>query len=260
MKARKLLPVVFLLLLLTACGLKAPASYTQEQMDAIQAERDAVQSQLDAVQAELDIVGQQLAVTRTQITEVKVELDTTRRKLHDTQTELEEELQKSEEEQSALQAEIDRLGGQGAAQTPKTSTAQIGGGQIPVSAPPVPTATAAADFSAYAAEIITLTNQKRTENGLPELIPDEEMMAFAQVRSVEVSTLRGHTRPDGSHIGDYGYGENCAYGQPTPEKAIASWWSSEGHKANILHNYTHIGVGCYRDAGGTWYWVQVFRF
>lgn len=40
--------------------------------------------------------------------------------------------------------------------------------------------------------------------------------------------------------------------------AMNAWMNSQGHKANILHNYyTTIGIGVY-EYNGSKYWVQLF--
>ena len=62
-----------------------------------------------------------------------------------------------------------------------------------------------------------------------------------------------HYTPEGLGPGDRidqaGYegsawGENIAWGYPTPEAVVAGWMNSPGHRANILRDeYTHLGVG-----------------
>jgi uncharacterized protein YkwD len=74
-----------------------------------------------------------------------------------------------------------------------------------------------------------------------------------------------HTGSDGSSPGDRitragydwrTYGENVAYGYPTPESVMAGWMSSPGHKANILNcAFKEIGVGMAKDG---YYWTQDF--
>lgn len=80
------------------------------------------------------------------------------------------------------------------------------------------------------------------------------------------STL-SHTGRGGSSLADRvtdvgyrwrGLGENIAAGQKTPEEAIRSWMGSSGHKANILGNYTHIGIGIARDSRGRMWWCVDF--
>ena len=89
---------------------------------------------------------------------------------------------------------------------------------------------------------------------------------MANIRAQEIVEKWSHERPDGSNVtaiaAQYGYsyrvlGENLAKGQPTETEAIAAWMASEGHRANILGNYTKMGVGIF-SANGRMYWVQIF--
>ena len=52
-------------------------------------------------------------------------------------------------------------------------------------------------------------------------------------------------------------GENVAYGQPTGTAMEAAWLASAPHRANILGDYTDIGIA-FVTAGGTTWGVQVF--
>ncbi len=114
------------------------------------------------------------------------------------------------------------------------------------------------DAESLAMEIITLTNAKRKEHGLPALKVDNDLMELAMVRAKEVSTKYSHERPDGTRVVHLGYGENVG-AKASPEKQVESWMQSEGHCANILmERYTSIGVGCYKAENGRTYWVQIF--
>ena len=52
-------------------------------------------------------------------------------------------------------------------------------------------------------------------------------------------------------------GENVAQGHPTGAAMHTGWMGSSGHRANILGNYTDIGIA-FLSAGGTTWGVQVF--
>lgn len=39
---------------------------------------------------------------------------------------------------------------------------------------------------------------------------------------------------------------------------VNSWRKSSGHRANLLGNYTDVGVGVYRSNDGFWYFTQIF--
>lgn len=54
--------------------------------------------------------------------------------------------------------------------------------------------------------------------------------------------------------------ENIAAGQRTPEAVVAGWENSPGHLANMLGDYSQIGVGYayYTDSDYRSYWTQQF--
>lgn len=117
------------------------------------------------------------------------------------------------------------------------------------------------DTVAYANEIVRMVNEKRVEAGLNELVIDSELTALACERAEEVSVLTGHTRPDGTTVGDIlgTWGENCTYERSSPKAAFDSWWNSSGHKDNMLkEKFETTGVGCYQAENGKLYWVQIF--
>lgn len=152
-----------------------------------------------------------------------------------------------------------------------TVTATVKPTQTPtVTASPEPSATAAPSTTeaSYAAEVVRLVNEERAKEGLSALTVDASVQAAAQVRAVEIKSAFSHTRPNGSScftaLGEQGVsyrgaGENIAYGQSSPEAVMKTWMNSQGHRANIMsEKYTKIGVGCYRDANGRYYWTQFF--
>ncbi len=86
------------------------------------------------------------------------------------------------------------------------------------------------------------------------------------MRAVELNQVFSHYRPDGTlcftaldeqNVTYYGAGENIAAGQDDPQEVMTAWMNSEGHRSNILGNFTAIGVG-YASISGTPYWVQMF--
>lgn len=55
--------------------------------------------------------------------------------------------------------------------------------------------------------------------------------------------------------------ENIAAGPTTALSVFTAWMNSPGHNANMLGNYTRVGIGYQPGAGGTdfaAYWTQVF--
>ena len=123
--------------------------------------------------------------------------------------------------------------------------------------------------NAFAAEVLRLVNIERARQGLPALSGNNTALnAAAQRRAVELNTRFAHTRPNGSQwhtvmnefaVGHWVLiGENIAAGQSTPAAAMNSWMASTGHRNNIMGQYTHMGVGVYRNSNGTYHWVQLF--
>lgn len=125
----------------------------------------------------------------------------------------------------------------------------------------------AGTISQYAQQVIDLTNQQRSKNGLPALKADAKLSSVAQKKADDMQQNHyfSHTSPTyGSPFDmmrDFGVsyksaGENIAQGQRTPQEVVTAWMNSEGHRKNILSaNYTHIGVG-FETTGK--HWTQMF--
>jgi uncharacterized protein YkwD len=110
--------------------------------------------------------------------------------------------------------------------------------------------------AAELAQVIDLVNVERASNGLGPLAYNENLTVSAQeyARSMADGNFFAHTAPDGSTMVERaesaGYaawtflGENLAGGQQTPDRVVASWMKSPGHRANILSpDATEVGVG-----------------
>lgn len=118
---------------------------------------------------------------------------------------------------------------------------------------------------AFAAQVVTLVNQARSEAGLSAFTADADLahVAWVKAKDMEQNNYFDHQSPTlGSPFElmaaygiTYSYaGENIAKGQRSPEQVVDSWMKSPGHRANILSaNFTHIGVGFYEG-----HWVQLF--
>ena len=113
----------------------------------------------------------------------------------------------------------------------------------------------------YTYSVIEETNLERARYGLDALRVDEELMAAARVRAEEIAQKFSHTRPDGTSwrtVSSAVRGENIARGHNNPDRVMAAWMSSSGHRQNILRaGYGSIGAACVR-AGNVCYWVQLF--
>ncbi|WP_326709441.1 CAP domain-containing protein [Streptomyces sp. NBC_01474] len=131
--------------------------------------------------------------------------------------------------------------------------------------PSAPATTASA--SGDTARVLTLVNNERSKAGCSPLTMNAKLTKAAQDHSKDMASHRNmsHTGSDGSSPGDRitragytwsSYGENVAYGYSTPEKVMAGWMSSPGHKRNILDcSFKEIGIGL---AGPNSYWTQDF--
>lgn len=141
------------------------------------------------------------------------------------------------------------------------------------SSPTDPTDVAASSGgSAEAAEVVSLTNAERQRGGLTALTASSALMQAAQIHAEQMVAAgeMAHSLPGARYPEPadrlaavayrwQAYGENVAYGQPTPVSALSSWMGSAGHRANILNGmFTEMGAGVARDAQGRRYWVQVF--
>ena len=120
--------------------------------------------------------------------------------------------------------------------------------------------------TSLAHQVLDSVNTERAKYGLSALTYDVTLTKAANVRAAEIKTLFSHTRPDGSScftvLDEVGYryrtaGENVAYGQRTVNEVMTAWMNSDGHRANILGDYTHVGIGVY-ESGGVIYWAQMF--
>ncbi|WP_418752019.1 CAP domain-containing protein [Frisingicoccus sp.] len=112
-------------------------------------------------------------------------------------------------------------------------------------------------------KVLTLVNKERTSRGLQALSMDQNLMDAAMQRAAETVVLFDHTRPSGYSCftaTSKAFGENIAYGSWPyygAEGIMDGWMNSEGHRANILGDYTTIGIGCFQY-NGVAYWVQLF--
>uniref|UniRef100_UPI004025EE83 CAP domain-containing protein n=1 Tax=Faecalibacterium sp. TaxID=1971605 RepID=UPI004025EE83 len=105
-----------------------------------------------------------------------------------------------------------------------------------------------------------------SENGFAQ-----EVLALVNAeRAKEVAKVASHTRPDGTNcftvlkeygVSDTATGENAAWGETTPEKVVADWMASEGHRVNIMDPAAkYMCLGYNYDANSQWghNWIQIF--
>jgi hypothetical protein len=104
--------------------------------------------------------------------------------------------------------------------------------------------------------IAALVNQARASAGLPGLIHNPSMDSVALQWANQMGAANSMTHnPDYSTQIPSGWsraGENVAMGQPTPSEMHTAWMNSAGHRANILGDFTDIGVAFVTVNGTTW--------
>jgi uncharacterized protein YkwD len=133
--------------------------------------------------------------------------------------------------------------------------------------------------STIAAEILRLVNIERTNRGMRPFTGDACLANVATGYSKTMSRTSAcldasagcnhdldgsvQSRLDRANLGYTNYGENIYTAWPVTDayayaRGAVTWWmNSPGHRANILGNFTHLGVGVTR-AGDHVYAVQDF--
>ena len=122
-----------------------------------------------------------------------------------------------------------------------------------------------------ALEIFHLVNAARIEQGKPELLWDANLQGVTDIRASELLKSYSHTRPDGttcfmaiknSGIKYKTAAENIATGQTTSSQVMSRWMNSEGHRKNILGDFTMFSCSVVKNPDGSKYggysFVQMF--
>jgi uncharacterized YkwD family protein len=129
------------------------------------------------------------------------------------------------------------------------------------------TENSAEELSQFEQEVVDLTNEERSKQGLQALQVDTNLSEVAREKSRDMATSNyfDHNSPNYGSPFDmmqqFGIsyqtaGENIAKGQRSPQEVVDAWMNSEGHRANILNgNFTHIGVGFVEQGN---HWTQMF--
>ncbi|MFB4169096.1 CAP domain-containing protein [Virgibacillus sp. JSM 102003] len=119
----------------------------------------------------------------------------------------------------------------------------------------------------YTSNVIKLTNQERSNQGLSPLKAHKKLSNVARNKAQDMQSngYFSHTSPTygspfdmmkNAGVSYQSAGENIARGQKSPQQVVDAWMNSQGHRENILNeNFTHIGVG-YTESGN--YWSQMF--
>lgn len=121
--------------------------------------------------------------------------------------------------------------------------------------------------SATAAALVSLTNDLRTQHGLPPLAVNPALTAAAESYAIVMATndWLSHTGPDGSTLGTRanaaGYtgwnflAENLYVGYAGADAAsiLQAWAESPGHLESMLSpNATEFGIGCHVLGDSRW--------
>lgn len=117
-------------------------------------------------------------------------------------------------------------------------------------------------------EIVRLTNEQRTRHGLPPVAAAAKLhqVAHGHAENMARQLTMAH-QLDGKGVGDrltsagFLWGrcaENVAAGYPNAQSVVDGWMSSEGHRQNILGDFSQIDVGVCRGADQRLYFAQVF--
>lgn len=114
-------------------------------------------------------------------------------------------------------------------------------------------------FSAY-----EQINAIRVQNGLNELIWNNNLETVASVRAKEIVQNFSHTRPNGSQWYTVNSkiqgGENLAYGFTTATDVVNAWMDSPTHRDNILYGeFKTVAISIY-VVDDTFYWSQEFGY
>ena len=126
------------------------------------------------------------------------------------------------------------------------------------------------------ADLLTLTNEARTANGVGILEPDERLAQAARHHAAEMASLDyfSHTSPtpnnatlslrvarSGSFIGTLGENLALVGETDTAQATTVGWLESPGHRANLLNpQFTHVGFGSARYPDGRVVVAQVLGY
>lgn len=115
---------------------------------------------------------------------------------------------------------------------------------------------AAPASAAPADTIYSLVNQARAAQGLPGLLRNSAIdgVALNWANQMAANGAMTHNPSYSSQLpgGWSRAAENVASRYPSPEAAFNGWMNSPGHRANILGDFTDIGIAFISANGTTW--------
>lgn len=136
-------------------------------------------------------------------------------------------------------------------------------------APPAPPR-----LTAFEQAVLAETNAARHEAGLAPLVPEQQLMAIARMRSKDMATQNyfAHVSPKGGdvfaamrhyRVRFAAAGENLARNdyreQESPKVAVQGWLKSPSHRENLLHPvFARVGVGMAKGKDGKLYVTEIY--
>lgn len=133
-----------------------------------------------------------------------------------------------------------------------------------VTAVPARAAASQSEVDTAVETILNLSNIERLKEGLAPLTLSKNTNTVAQKWSANMADLQ-YMRHNPLYdkqmpAGWWSVGENVAWGSQghTPTQIFNEWMNSPGHRANILGDFTHIGIGWEATSNGAVYSTQNF--
>ena len=109
--------------------------------------------------------------------------------------------------------------------------------------------------------LFSLLNQARNGEGRSSLdrVAALDAVALEWAKAMAASGTLSHNQALRDQIpGGWSFiGENVARGYPSGSTMHGGWWNSSGHRANMLGDFTDVGIA-FLSAGGSTWGVQVF--
>jgi len=145
----------------------------------------------------------------------------------------------------------------------------VAGASVNAAPPPEKGASDSPPLPPELVELIDAHNRERAEAKLKPLAASEALVAAARIHARDMAEHESmsHEGSDGSkpveRISKQGYegrrtGENIAWGAKSVPEVMKTWLNSPPHRANILGDFSEIGVAREVSAKGAPYWCVTF--
>ena len=117
-------------------------------------------------------------------------------------------------------------------------------------------------YTTLAKDTLNEVNERRRENGLPDLEWSDELAKAAAVRAKEASQNWSHTRPNGQQyytVNENVNGENLAFGYNDANSTVEAWMNSPTHRDNLLDkDLKSVGISVVESNDGLKYYAADF--